>query len=288
MKTIVSLVLLTLAFVSPEANAEQQTKEAKRIIALAPHIVENLFQIGAGDRVIGTTDHSDYPEAAKNIPRIGNYARLNIEDILAADPDLIIAWKTGNPTDDLERLAKFGIRIVYSDPHTPEDVAGEFRRFGQLTGLEQQAEQQAAKYLAKLDNIKQQYQDKPWVSAFYELWPRPLTTIAANAWPQHLINICRASNPFVQSKTDYPQINLEQVVLKNPELIIQPRSSARSITDEINWKQWSEIPAVKNNAFIHPDENQLHRMTSRALNELTLLCQQIDEIRERHYKQAGL
>lgn len=288
MKALIGLILLILACVVPTVNASPQPQKAQRIIALAPHIVENLFHIGAGERVIGTTDHSDFPEAAKRIPRIGNYARLNIEDILAADPDLIIAWKTGNPSDDLERLAKFGIRIVYSDPHTPEDVARELRHYGKLTGLQQQAEQKASAYLTRLAQIKHQYKGKRWISAFYELWPRPLTTIAANAWPQHLINICRVSNPFVQSKTDYPQINLEQVVLKNPELIIQPRSSARSVTDEINWRQWPDIPAVKYNAFVHPDENQLHRMTSRALNELTLLCQQIDEIRERYYKQAGL
>lgn len=281
MRVLMRCLFALLILFTGQAGAEQLAKGAQRIIALAPHIVENLYHIGAGDRIIGTTDHSDYPEAAKAIPRIGNYSRLNIEEILAADPDLIIAWKTGNPSDDIARLQKFGIKIAYSQPNRLEDVAKELRHFGQLTGLEKQANKAADKYLEQLSAIQQQYRDKPLISTFYELWPRPLTTVAKNAWPQHILNVCRASNPFVNSETDYPQIGVEQVVLKAPQVILQPTTHGKNNLDNINWRQWQSIPAVKANAFIHPDESKLHRMTSRSLNEISVLCEQIDIIRER-------
>ncbi|GAA6203603.1 cobalamin-binding protein [Thalassotalea sp. SU-HH00458] len=274
-------VFLSLVSVNCFGNesVKQQVNAAKRIIALAPHIVENLYAIGAGDLIVGTTEHADYPEQANSIPRIGNYAKLNIEQVLAVDPDLIIAWKS-NPSDDLVRLQKLGLNIVYSQPETLESVAQELRYFGELTGNQALGEQKAKEFLQQLTNIADHYKDKAAISVFYELWPRPLTTVAKNAWPQQQLSVCRASNPFFDSETDYPQINVENVVLKAPQIIIQPSSHGVSSPDKVNWQQWPAIPAVKNNAFLHPDADQLHRMTLRSLDELSLLCQQIDQFRQ--------
>lgn len=261
-------------------NEENNNKTAKRIIALAPHIVENLYAIGAGDLIVGTTAHADFPEQANNIPRIGNYARLNIEQVLAVDPDLIIAWKSGNPSDDLARLEKLGLKIVYSQPDKLEDVAKELQYFGELTGNTALGQKKSAEFLKHLASIRVNYQDKKALSVFYELWPRPLTTVANDAWPQQQLNVCQTSNPFIDSETDYPQINVENVILKAPQIIIQPSSHGMNSPDNVNWQQWKNIPAVKNSAFLHPNADKLHRMTSRSLEELALLCQQIDQFRK--------
>ena len=133
-------LLLTLLFISNSAYAaanEKLNTEANKelnkgfsleeskptIIALAPHIVEMLYDVGAGGQIIGTTAFADYPEQAKKIPRIGNYVRLQLERVIELQPDLIIAWKSGNPSDDLARLEQLGFNIVYSQPHTFEDIA---------------------------------------------------------------------------------------------------------------------------------------------------------------------
>lgn len=283
MKSIVIFTLL-ISLISSNSYGYNETnnnkKTAKRIIALAPHIVENLYAVGAGGLIVGTTEHADFPEQANQIPRIGNYARLNIEQVLAVDPDLIIAWKSGNPSDDLARLKKLGLNIVYSQPDHLEDVAKELKYFGELTGNIALGQQKSAEFLKHLASIRANYQDKKALSVFYELWPRPLTTVANDAWPQQQLNVCQATNPFIDSETDYPQINIENVILKAPQIIIQPSSHGMNSPDNVNWQQWQDIPAVKNNAFIHPDADQLHRMTSRSLDELALLCQKIDQFRK--------
>lgn len=283
MKSIVIFTLL-ISLISSNSYGYNETnnnkKTAKRIIALAPHIVENLYAVGAGGLIVGTTEHADFPEQASQIPRIGNYARLNIEQVLAVDPDLIIAWKSGNPSDDLARLKKLGLNIVYSQPDHLEDVAKELKYFGELTGNIALGQQKSAEFLKHLASIRANYQDKKALSVFYELWPRPLTTVANDAWPQQQLNVCQATNPFIDSETDYPQINIENVILKAPQIIIQPSSHGMNSPDNVNWQQWQDIPAVKNNAFIHPDADQLHRMTSRSLDELALLCQKIDQFRK--------
>lgn len=267
-------ILLLLLIVNIKGHAEQL-----RIIALAPHIIENLYEIGAGELIVGTTDHADFPEEAKKIRRIGNYAKLNIEAVLSLDPDVVIAWKSGNPSDDIEKLKKLGINIVYSQPNELEDVAKELRQFGRLTNRVEQAELAAKAFEKQLSLLRAKYLNKTQIITFYELWSRPLTTVAGNAWPQHQLNVCGAKNPFIDSATDYPQINVEQVVLAGPEVIIQPSSHGVNSPDLISWQQWESIPAVTNNAFVKPNADKMHRMTSRSLDELATLCQKIDTFR---------
>jgi len=287
---------LSLAMVSDNASAgkavNQLTKQQnkgeqnyQRIIALAPHIVEMLFELGVGDKIIGTTEHSDYPTAANKIPRIGNYARLKIEKILAYQPDLIIAWRTGNPSDDLARLEQLGLNVVYSDPQSLADVAQELRYFGQLTNVIEQAEIQAKKYENELVALKNNYQNRTAISVFYELWSRPLTTVSKKDWPQQHLNICGAQNSFADAKSTYPQIGLEQVVIAKPQLIIQPESAGEPNPDAVDWRQWQEIPAAKHNQFIQPNSDKLHRMTPRLLLELEQLCIDIDKARQYYQQQ---
>ena len=187
--------LLTVAMVSLSftllAQPHSKVTAKPSIIALSPHIVEMLYDIGAGEQIIGTTSFADYPEQAKNIPVIGNYLRLQIEKVITLQPDYIIAWKSGNPSDDLARLKQLGFNIIYSEPNSFEDIAKEMREFGALTGHQTQAEQKAQQLLTELKLIKKQNQNKTPITVFYELWSRPLATIAKGSWPQQFLNICR-------------------------------------------------------------------------------------------------
>jgi len=257
-----------------------ESKAKPSIIALSPHIVEMLYDIGAGEQIIATTAFADYPEQAKDIPVIGNYLRLQIEKVIALQPDLIIAWKSGNPSDDLDRLKQLGFNIVYSQPNTFEDVAKEMQEFGELTGHKKQANKKAKQFLSALEVIKKQYQSKTKVVAFYELWSRPLTTVAKGSWPQQFLSVCGVENPFKQVATPYPQVNIEKILQTPIQLIIQPLSTNQTDKQGFNWRDWPVIPAVKNQQIIQPDADAMHRMTARSIRELKNLCTSIDETRQ--------
>jgi vitamin B12 transport system substrate-binding protein len=259
-------------------NAE--AKQKKRIIALAPHLVESLYAIGAGDQIIATTAHADYPAAAKNIMVVGNYARLQIEKIIQLKPDVVIAWTTGNPTVDLARLEKYQIKVIYSNPETLEDVAAELRLLGEITGRTEQASKLAEQYLTSLADIKQRYASQENIKVFYELWSRPIRTVAQKAWPQQQITLCGGVNPFADAKDDYPSVGLEQVLITLPQVVIQPSKSTTGDPDNLNWQQWPHVPAAKNGFVFHPNADKLHRMTTRVLEELVVLCEQIDTARQ--------
>ncbi len=274
------LLFFVMVCLSQQVCAHTQTTILKpSIISLSPHITEMLYSIGAGKQIIATTEFSDYPVAAKNIPRIGNYLHLQIERIIELKPDYIIAWQGGSPADDLDRLKKLGFNIIYSAPKKFTDIANDLITFGKISGHQNIANQLAAKFLTRLKGIKAQYKNKPSINAFYELWSTPLTTIAKGSWPQQHLDICRANNVFYDTATPYPVVSIEQVLTKKVDVIIVPLSKGQTDKQGYYWNKWPQITAVKNQQIIYPNSDKMHRMTLRALEELEHLCIKIDEVR---------
>lgn len=290
-----SVVLSLCLLVAPAAKAQvaksltdltQAQRQQLRIVALAPHIVESLFAIGAGKQIIATTAHADFPEPAKDIMQIGNYARLQIEKLVQMQPDVIIAWKSGNPNEDLARLAQYHLNIEYSQPLTLADVAEDILMLGRITGREEKAQQVANQYLGQLQTLQQRYANATPVTVFYELWSRPLRTVANMAWPQQQVALCGGHNPFATATDDYPQVGLEQVLVSLPQVVIQPSMNNNNQADALDWQQWPHIPAAKNNFIFHPNADKVHRMTTRMLDEVRLMCEQMDQARQFYQGQS--
>jgi len=280
-KGLLPPLLITLGVSGIASAADTESAAPQRIVALAPHIVELLFSIGAGKQIIATTDYADFPPEAEDIPRAGSYAGLQVEKIIALKPDLILAWKSGNPEADLQRLEKYGQLVVYSDIVTLEDVAIELRQLGGLTGHSEKAEALADAYESDLAHLRETYSNAAPVTVFYELWSHPLTTVAANAWPQQQLVLCGADNPFKDQPQDYPHISLERVITQNPDVIIQPDHNGKTDINGIEWQRWPQLTAIKENQIIHPDADKAHRMTLRALDATRELCAEIDKVRQK-------
>jgi len=120
-------------------NLVQLPKPAKRIISLAPHLTEILFGIGAGNRIVGVTEFSNYPEQAKNIRQIGRHDSLDLEAIVTLKPDLVFAWATGGTSSYTEKLSELGIPVYISEPRKITDIATTSDRIGVLTGSEEKS-----------------------------------------------------------------------------------------------------------------------------------------------------
>lgn len=269
----------THALVHPK-NSDNITKEnAKqklKIVALAPHIVEMLYDIGAGNQIIGTVEYADHPEAAKNIPRIGGYYGMQIEKLLALNPDVVIAWQSGNKQTDIEQIQRLGLKLVLSQPDKVADVAKELRMLGELTGHQKKAEQVAQAYENKLTQLRSENANKTPIKLFYQLWSEPMMTVNKNTWINQLINICQGENVFAKNPTDYPQISIENVIVAQPELMVIPDEKSKTPQPKINWQKWPEIPAVKHNRFIHVNADLLHRFSTRMLDGIEDMCRKID------------
>ncbi|QQX82606.1 cobalamin-binding protein [Shewanella sp. KX20019] len=259
------------------AYAAVDTAPAKRIIALSPHAVEMLYAIGAGESIVATTDHADFPEAALQIPRIGGYYGIQIERILELNPDLVVVWEGGNKAEDITRIKELGFKVFNSNPKTLEAVADELEALGELTGKQAQALEVATGYRQALTQLRADNAAKIEVSVFYQLWSTPLMTVAQNSWIQQIIAVCHGDNVFVDAASDYPQVSLETVLLKMPDVILQSQDEGN--ISGVDWSQWPEIPAVKQQHIYQLNADLLHRAAPRALLGVEALCAALDKVR---------
>ena len=268
-------MLLSFAHVSYGQNKQG----AQRIIALAPHAVELVYMLGAGDRIIATTQYADFPEAAKKIPRIGGYAGIQIERALELKPDLIIAWKGGNKDQDIEQMQALGLPVYLSITKRLDDIPKEMLSLGDKLGLQTTAQQHANAFNLKLKQLRDDNKDKPKVKVFYQLWSEPLRAMAAGSWINELITGCGGVNVFNDTTLDYPQVSIETVLLEKPEVIIIPSQHGSKIEAGDKWAVWPEIPAVKNKQIHFINGDIVHRFSGRILQGMQAVCDVLDQAR---------
>ncbi|WP_105199727.1 cobalamin-binding protein [Pseudoalteromonas sp. T1lg10] len=255
------------------AASEEPTAVQQRIVALSPHIVENLYAIGAGEHLVASVDHADYPEQAKALPRVGGYYGVQIEKILALKPTLVVVWQGGNKAADVETLERLGVPLYISNIQGVEDIATELRQLGKLTGNVSQSERVAAQFEQGYQRLQQDYRrsegQKPKV--FYQLWSAPMMTVNNNTLIGKAITLCGGENAFADNSTDYPQISVENVALAQPDIIVL--SSEKNAAEQTQqWQQWGMIPAVQNKAIRAIDADLLHRYSTRILDGISKLC----------------
>lgn len=251
---------------------------ASRIISLAPSMTELLFSLGAGDKVVGVVEYSDFPEAAKQIPVVGRFDRLDVERILSLQPDLIISWQSGNPGGTVQRLREMGYPVYTAEPVTVSSIADTLLRLGILTGQSDRAEALSATLEHSVARMQTRYQSASAVSVFYQVWHNPIISVGGNELINDMVTLCGGKNIFDDLPVG-PAVNLEDILARRPEVIIASGASADRPEWLDLWQQWPSIPAVANNQLyaIPPDLVQRHSM--RALEGLEQMCKLIDQAR---------
>ena len=253
--------------------------EVKRIITLSPSAVEMLYAIGAGDRIVGTVEYSDFPEQAKDILRIGNYKGVQIEKIVALKPDLVVTWESGNQLADIKKLKSLGIPTFNSSPRNIPDLAEQLIRLGKITGTEEKAKIAADSILAKFHELKGKYGSKDKVKVFYQLWHDPMRTVGPTSWISTLISDCNGENIFNDTDAGYPLVSLESIVVKNPQVIIIPHHSGEVGAKQEVWNNWKNVDAVKHQRLSIVDGGIMLRLGPRIIEGLELMCEAIDDAR---------
>ena len=253
-------------------------KPVQRIISLAPHITELLFAAGASDQVIATVTYSDYPEQAKHIPVIGDHSKYDLEAIIKLKPELIIAWKSGSPADQLQQLKNLGFNIFIHDAFVMEDVAKSLEQMGILMGTESVANKQAIKFLKKLKQLEINYKNKQQVSVFYQVWDAPLMTINKQHIISRIIDLCGGKNIFKDLPVLVPRVGIEAVIAENPDVIITGMAAGRENWLQ-QWQQWTYLTAVKKNHLFAIHADLITRHTPRILLGAEKMCTFLDQVR---------
>jgi len=262
-----------------DGNTITLQRPAQRVISMAPNITELLFAAGGGNLIVGTVSYSDFPEAAKKIPQIGDNREVDLERIIALKPDLLVAWRHVNSDRQDQQLRSLNIPLYYCEPRTMAAIPSSVKRLGQLMGTEAQADKTAMQLQQKLEALTSRYARRSPVRMFYQVWDKPLFTLNGQHIVSDAVRICGGVNIFSDLKILAPTVSIEAVLQKDPEAIIGTAEEHPSDGGVALWQRYPSMTAVKHHNLFLLDGNLLNRAGPRMLDGAAAMCEKLDAAR---------
>jgi iron complex transport system substrate-binding protein len=244
-----------------------------RIVSLAPATTEMLFAIGVGNKVVGVTSYCDYPPLTKNLPKVGGFINPSLENIVKLKPDLIIAMR-GNPLSLLQRLEKIGYPVFAVNPKSISDILKGMEKLGELTGS-REAKRVVESLRMRLEGIKKEVERIPYErrpKVMIELWDNPLIVFGKNSIGDEVIELAGGRN-IMEGKIAYPQISLETLIEKQPDVIILAHmTKVQDPLKEVKRRaNWDKLRAVREGNVYAIDADIIDRPGPRLTQAVELL-----------------
>ncbi|MFH1103261.1 MAG: cobalamin-binding protein [Pseudomonadota bacterium] len=246
----------------------------RRVIAMAPSVTEIIFAVGAEDRLKGVTQYSNYPSPAAKLPRVGSYIQLDIEKIVALNPDLCIAVKDGNPREVIERLERLNIPSYAVDPRNLESLMTTILEIADLMNVSGKGKLLVQGLRNRIEKVRSGLSgttDRP--SVFFQIGISPIVSAGTDTFIHELILLAGGKN-LAQGPAPYPRFSTEQVLSLSPEVFIITSMTRGESFERIKaeWSRWSRMPAVKNNRIHLVDSDIVDRASPRLVDGLELLA----------------
>jgi iron complex transport system substrate-binding protein len=279
---LVKILLISLSFHLSLADYKARDDRGKlivlkktpnRIVSLAPAATEMLFAVGVGDKVVGVTTYCDYPPATKNIPKVGGFINPSLESIVKLKPDLIVAMR-GNPLSLLERLEKMGYPVFALNPKSISDVLIGMKKLGELTGSKE-ANRVVRDLKARLERIRKRVEGIPYErrpKVVIELWDNPLIVFGKGSIGDEVIERAGGKN-IIEGKVAYPQISLETLIEKQPDVIILSHmTKVQNPLKEVKKRaNWDKLKAVREGRVYAIDADIIDRPGPRLIQAVEIL-----------------
>ena len=250
---------------------------AERIVTLAPHLAELVFAAGAGDKLAGAVRFSAFP-GARQVPRVGDAASIDVEGILLLQPDLVLAWKSGNRAGDVARLERLGLRVYVTEPLRLPDVPRLIRAVGALAGTTQPAQSAARAFESRIAALRAQFARRRPLRVFYEIWHRPLLTVNGSHMISDVIMLCGGINVFSDAPALTPSVSLESVLAEHPDAIVGGGSGVTAQEFMAHWRAHG-IDALKEVPLIYVAPDEIQRATPRIADGARTICDGLEKIR---------
>lgn len=256
------------------------TRQALRIVTLAPHATELVYAAGGGDFLVGTVSSSDFPDAARALPRVGDGILLNQERLVVLEPTHILAWRRFGAAVPAEALADtLGAHMVYLAPHTLRDIPAAIRRLGTLLGTQTRAGPAAGTLERRIEALEHRYSERAPVTVFIEAGHLPLYTIGNDPLLNDALRICGAVNIYGQSAIAAPRVPVESVLVHDPQLLVAPAHEAHAALQiRHRWAKYGLQAAQRGHVHI-ADPDALFRPGPRLVDATEALCAAIDAAR---------
>ena len=233
--------------------------QPQRIVSTTPSITDMLFALGLGDRVVGVTTFCRYPEEAKAIAKVGDYIHPNLEVIVSLKPDLVFIQE--NPVNLAAKLRALRLEVIELRYRSVRDIYDSLAVIGDATGAPEQARRVAAEIRSELSRIRKRAEALPERRMMFLIGRAPnaiegMFAVGQASYLNELIAIAGGTNVFADAGAPYPKVSLEEVLAKDPEVIIDMGDMANTVnvTDEHKrgvvrlWQRYPSLTAVRRGA----------------------------------------
>ncbi len=256
-------------------------KKPERIVSLAPSNTEILFALGLGDKIVGVTDYCNYPEKAKEKPKVGGYSTVDIEKVLSLKPDLVVA-SFGNGEETIQTLRDYNITVIALNPKTLEDVMKDIEMLGKATGTEENATKLIAIMKDRIKSVEaraKMLKSKPKIA--HILWHNPIYVSGNGTFVDELIKKAGGENVFSDIE-GWKVVSVEDLYSKDPDIIIVNSGNGMSAEAEnviYNWivSELEDLRAVKEGKVYVINSDIISRPSYRlvfALEEISEIISQ--------------
>lgn len=248
-----------------------------RIIPLAPSLTEILYFLGLGDRVVGVTKHSTYPEEALHKPRVGSYVDLNVEKIISLSPALVIGTVDGNSQSLVSLLDQAGVKVFIVNPRNVKQAIETIETLGRVCGVSENARDLCSKLRKRVSYIEKKTRSLKKPKVFLKINLKPIMTVNRNTFHNDIIRLCGGRNLFRDEPITYPRISLEEVIRRRPEVIIISSMERAGKFEEARkgWLKWDSIPAVRDGRVHLIDSDIIDRPSPRIVDGLEKMARLI-------------
>ena len=246
---------------------------AQRIISLAPSVTEILFAVGLDSEVVGVTTFCDYPPQAKLKPKIGS-SIPNLEAILGLKPDLVLGQEFIRP-DTLAKLEQLRVPIFLMSPKTVEDIFGHINTVGRLVGHEKEARGVVQGLRDRLSDLRRRMGSVKRVRVFYIVNSEPLISVGSGSFIHQMLELAGGENIVGRTQTAYPKVSLEEVLRRDPEVLLFPVGTSEGIpeAEQQQWRKWTSLSAVSQNRLYQVKGEFVNRPGPRVIEGIEILAQ---------------
>ena len=238
---------------------------APRVITLSPHLTELAF--AAGITPVAVSAWSDYPAAARQLEQVANWQGIRVERIVQLRPDVVLAWRGGNPLRQVEQLQRLGIHVEWIDPQSIDQMIDALAALQRWSPQPQRATEAAQALHQQLQALRQRYQQQTPVPLFLQFGQQPLFTAARSTLQNEVITLCGGRNIFADSSVSWPQVSREQVLTRHPQAIVTGGDASRAASVARFWQPQLNVPVIALN------DDWLSRPGPRLLLAAKQLCE---------------
>jgi vitamin B12 transport system substrate-binding protein len=255
---MIGCLLLLIAF---------QASAAQRVVSLAPSLTEIVIELDAADLLVGVLDGGPRPQKVVGLPSVGRYGQLDIEGLLSLQPDLLLLWPGSVSAAQRDQLKRLNIPTYTAESHTLKELADQIEQMGERLGRADRGQQAANDFRQRLAALRERYRRDVPLKVFYQVWDQPLYTLGGGQIISDALSVCGARNVFDDLTLPAPQVSLESVLQRDPDVILASDAALLPA-----WKTWSQLKAVKAGRLLAVPDKGLERASGQMVEAVGKVC----------------